>query len=114
MKLLPIILIISFICYSISATRCEDKDAKDPSNAKECNERSVDTDEYCCYIKGELKMGYLIQKVRGCIRTKKKEIDNGAIEKNLKEAKESGSDFSLDCNSSYITIGFLIILFLLV
>ena len=114
MKLLPIILIISFICYSISATACEAYDAKDPSNAKECHERSVDTDHYCCYIKGELKSGYLIEKVRGCIRMKKKDIDDGAIEKLLKEEKERGSDFSLDCNSSYITIGFLIILFLLV
>ena len=114
MKLLPIILIISFICYSISTTACEASDAKDPSNAKECNERSVDANEYCCYIKGELKLGYLIQKVRGCITMKKKDIDNGAIEKHLKEDKERGSDYSLDCNSSYITIGFLIILFLLV
>ena len=44
---------------------------------------------------------------------KKKNVDNGAITTFLEREKEYGNDYSLDCNSSYITIGFLIILFLL-
>ena len=44
MKLLPIILIISFICYSISVN-CEEDKTKNPSNAKDCNEWVVNDDE---------------------------------------------------------------------
>ena len=115
MKLLPIILIISFIYYSISATTvdCEEDETKNPSSAKDCNEREVNLDEYCCYIKGTMRKKYVLNTVKGCIKMKKKNVDNGAITTFLEREKEYGNDYSLDCNSSYITIGFMIILFLL-
>ena len=115
MKFLQIILIISFICYSISATTvdCEEDETKNPTSAKDCNERNVNSDEYCCYIKGSKRKKYIIQEVKGCIKMNKKNVDNGAITQFLEKEKEYGNDYSLDCNSSYITIGFLIILFLL-
>ena len=112
MKLLPIILIISFICYSISVN-CEEDKTKNPSNAKDCNAREVNDDEYCCYIKGTKREKYVINEVKGCFKMKKKNVDNGAISDYLEQQKEYGNDFSLDCKSSYATIGFLIILFLL-
>ena len=115
MKFLQIILIISFICYSISATTvdCEEDETKNPTSATDCNERNVNSDEYCCYIKGTMRNKYVINQVKGCIKMKKKNVDNGAITKYLEQEKDDGNDYSLDCNSSYTTIGFLIILFLL-
>jgi len=113
MKVLPIILIINFITYSLTVTKCESDDVPNPSGAKDCNLRSVDDDEYCCYIKGTMRKKYVINNVEGCFSVKKIFIDNGAIEQYLNTQKSFGNKFSLDCNASYARMGLLIILFLL-
>ena len=111
-----LIICLSMISFSMSAKEinCEDDETSNPSGAKDCNSRKVDSNKFCCYIKGKMRKKYIIQEVDGCMEVEKKKIDNGQIKQYLDTYKSYGSKFSLDCLSSYIKISFILILFILI
>jgi len=113
------IFIIIYLCmlsFSLSVQEydCEETKAPNPSGAKDCNARKVDSNKLCCYIKGKMRKNYFIQEVDGCYEVEKKEIENDGIKQYLETYKSYGSKFSLDCVSSYIKISFILILFILI
>ena len=113
------IFIIIYLCmlsFSLSVQEydCEETKAPNPSGAKDCNARKVDSNKLCCYIKGKMRKNYFIQEVDGCYEVEKKEIENDGIKQYLETYKSYGSKFSLDCFSSYIKISFILILFILI
>ena len=77
------IFIIIYLCmlsFSLSVQEydCEETKAPNPSGAKDCNARKVDSNKLCCYIKGKMRKGYYIQEVDGCYEVDKKEIENNS------------------------------------
>ena len=111
-----LVICLCMISFSLSAEEisCEQSDAPNPSGAKDCNSRKVNSDRYCCYIKGKMRNYFIIYDVDGCISMKKSDIDNGKITEYLDKQKSYGSKFSLDCISSYIKNSFILILFILI
>jgi len=111
-----LIICLCMISFSLSVEEidCEETKAPNPSGAKDCNARKVDSNKLCCYIKGKMRKGYFIQEVDGCYEVEKKEIENDRIKQYLETYKSYGSKFSLDCVSSYIKISFILILFILI
>ncbi len=85
---------------------------ENPSKKSECHDAYADKErnngKYCCYIEFK-KDG---EKGKFCEEYTKEEKDN--IEETIKEIEKDGFDVkSLDCKSSYLSIGLFSLIFLL-
>ncbi len=105
MKFYHIILILLLIVYINTEDDCDD--IKNPSSKKDCNGKLSSNDKekkytHCCFLENDGQ--------KACLSFTQKEFDD--IEKNMKEAKDKGEKVgSIECNSSYIKIGLLSLLF---
>lgn len=97
------------IAFSI---KCKEDEVASPKGIDDCKIREHGNDKYCCYIKGKMRKGFYIYNVDGCIEMDKIDIDNDAIEKYMEQQENYGSKFSLDCSTSYLSLGLLSLLML--
>ena len=84
------------------------------TSGKDCQQRKVEADSYCCYIKGQVRESPYIKELNGCIRLYKREVDNDEINAYMRNMKNAGYDISIDCISSYLSISSLLLLFMLI
>ena len=84
------------------------------TSGKDCQQRKVEADRYCCYIKGQVRESPYIKELNGCIRLYKREVDNDEINAYMRNMKNAGYDISIDCISSYLSISSLLLLFMLI
>ena len=120
MKFYSILLLTILVCiYAIeeaqqSDLKCESGKSPFASSAKDCNKRKVDSDKYCCYIKGKEHDSAFVYKINGCIEILKEKVDNNAITSYMEELKSKGSEISIDCISSYLSVSLLLLLFIFI
>ena len=112
MKLFILILYLSFINY-ISSDQC-DKFTSTPSQTSDCQDKlsqsQIDDDKkaYCCYSKDDVHVN------PQCISLTQEQYDNIKDYIKFNRILWGESNLSVDCNSSFISLGLLyLILFLL-
>ena len=78
--------------------------------AKDCKDLETDdSEDYCCYAKGKDKNK---QSLSGCVTVKKENYNK--IKDFIKSLEDDGYEVKkLDCNSSYLELGVLSIILLL-
>lgn len=104
-----IILLISFLYINNSSE--DDCFEMDPSKKKVCHDKTVsNSGYYCCYIKYKSKgNGQTYTLCSELSSEEKKDID-----KAIEELESEGADVkNFDCKSSYLELGLLSIIFLL-
>lgn len=104
MKFYHIILVLLLIAYINTEDGC--KSIKNPSKKSDCNGKLSSTEQnkysHCCYVDND--------EGKACVALKKDEFDS--LEQNIKEAKDKGEKVgTIECNSSYLKIGLLSLLF---
>ena len=120
MKFYSILLLTLLVCtYAIeeaqqSDLKCEASKSPFASSAKDCNKRIVDSDKYCCYVKGNVHDGYYIEELNGCVKIQKTKVDNDAFTSYMDELKSKGYEISIDCISSYLSVSLLLLLFIFI
>ena len=105
-----IILLFALISLAYCSTECEG--VVSPSNYYDCTSASKAEDCYCCYLKGTLKTGASVER---CKELSKSSIDNDEIYNYIsyQESTLYQKIESLNCKSSYITVGLLSLILLL-
>ncbi len=120
MKFYSILLLTLLVCiYAVEKLEQSDLDCNSgqspfASSAKDCNKRKVDSDSYCCYVKGKEYESSFIHDVDGCMKISKINIDNDAVTSYIERIKHEGYIISIDCISSYLSVSLLLLLFIFI
>ena len=120
MKFYSVLLLTLLVCiYAVEKLEQSDLDCNSgqspfASSAKDCNKRKVDSDYYCCYVKGKQHKNSIIHNMNGCIKIFKENVDDYAIIGYMDELIFNGYEISLDCISSYLSVSLLLLLFIFI
>ena len=120
MKFYSILVLTLLVCiYTAeegqqSDLNCDSSKTPFASSGKDCNMRKVNSDRYCCYIKGRVHSTYYIYELNGCTEINKKNIDNHAFTSYMDYLKSKGYEISLDCISSYLSVSLLLLIFIFI
>ena len=107
--LLYIIFIISLEYVILQSNSCVGSGLSAEDCSKKLNENEKNEGSYCCFFSGTRKDNNYEDKQ--CITLSEDEFEN--IDRNVDEKKETHTNPSIDCNSYYLHISIIILLFLL-
>ena len=118
MKLLPILFLallsVLYAAEEQSELFCNSTFPPFASRGKHCRQRKVDSEKYCCYVKGKVRDNPYVNYLDGCMSLYKREVDNDAIDEFMANMKKAGYVISVDCISSYLTFSSILLLIILI